>query len=82
MLDAKTWMVYLYKIRPIFCRINLKVQNRPKMVRKTLIFFSVGSEISTELKSGTARVLVYVGQNQCRTRAPHSARVSDANTVL
>jgi hypothetical protein len=65
-----------------FRRISLKVRNRPKMVCKTSIFFSVGSEISTELKSGTARVLVYVGQNQCRTRAPHGARVLDANTVL
>ena len=66
----------------IFRRIYLKVQNRPKMVCKTHIIFSVGFKISTELESGTARVLVYVGQNQCRTRAPHSARVSDANTVL
>jgi len=29
-----------------FRRINLKVQNRPKMVCKTYIFFSVGTEIT------------------------------------
>ena len=66
---------------PIFCRINLKVQINQKEFAK-LISFSVSSRISTELYSGTARVLVSVGQNQCQTRAPDSSRVSDTNTVL